>query len=250
MTSTIFKVRLLMFITVLCSIAFLPFVDWTSATVTLAAVMYFIYDCLGVVVANHRYWSHKSFKFCHPILKYTCSLAALLSGTGSTLGWAGLHRLHHKHSDKPEDPHQQARGFWKTIFIFYKEDNSKLLRVSIDNARNKFLRITDRYWLLIIMSWVGLLLAISPQALYFVFILPSALTMLAQGMTNYMCHSNFGYVNYDNEDNTVNCPWIAPFNWGEAWHNTHHANPAKTNLREKWWEVDIAGMIINAIKAR
>ena len=100
------------------------------------------------------------------------------------------------------------------------------------------------------MSWIGLLLVISPQVLYFVFILPSALTMLAQGMTNYMCHSNFGYVNYNNDDSTVNCPWIAPFNWGEAWHNTHHANPAKSNLREKWWEIDISGMIIDIIKAR
>ena len=249
MTSTIFKVRLLMFITVFSSIALLPFVDWTLTTALTAVVMYFIYGCFGIGVGNHRYWTHKGFEFRYRPLKYAATVAALLSGTGSTLSWCGLHRLHHKHSDTPNDPHQQARGLWKTLFIFYEVDAKKVIRNCIDNARDPFLRLTARYWLLIIVAWVTLLATIGINALYFVFILPSALTMLAQGVTNYVCHSQSGYAPYSDADG-VNCTWLAPFVWGDTWHNNHHNNPKKSNHREKWWEVDISGMIIDVIKVK
>jgi len=245
-SSTIARVRALMFATVTLSLALLPFVDWTLTTALTAAAMYFVYDCLGVVVGNHRYWSHKSFEFRHPALRYASVLAALLSGTGSTLGWAGLHRLHHKHSDTPSDPHQQSRGLWKTLFIFYQADDKQILRNCMDNARDPFLRLTDRYWLPIMAVWIALLAAIGLDALYFVFILPSALTMIAQGMTNYMCHGRHGYAPHASAD-AVNCPWIAPFNWGEAWHNNHHANPKSPSTRERWWEFDVAGALIKAL---
>ena len=247
MISTLPRVRALMFVTVISSVALAPLVDWTLTTVLTAAVMYFVFDCLGVVIGNHRYWSHKSFEFRHPALKYLCAVAALLSGTGSTLGWAGLHRLHHTHSDTAQDPHQQIRGFWKMLFIYYDADDRQLLRASIDNARDRFLRVTDRWWGLLIVAWVAALAAFGPDTLYFVFLLPSALTMIAQGMTNYANHSRAGYRSHETGDQSINCPWIALFNWGEAWHNNHHAAPESPSTQQRWWEIDIAGLIIKAV---
>ena len=31
---------------------------------------------------------------------------------GPILKWATEHRVHHRHSEKPADPHNAARGFW------------------------------------------------------------------------------------------------------------------------------------------
>lgn len=247
MRNTIVRVRALMFATVTLSVILLPLVQWTFATFLVALSMYFVYGCIGIGIANHRYWSHKSFEFRNPLIKYACSIAALLSGTGSTLGWSGLHRLHHRHSDTPDDPHQQSRGFWKTVFIFYKVDEKQILRRSMDNARNPFLRFTDRYWLIIILAWIGVLSLISLEALYFIFLLPSAVTMLAQGVTNYVCHGSSGYTTHKNAEG-VNCAWLAPFVWGDSWHNNHHSAPTKSNHKEKWWELDISGLLIGLIK--
>ena len=35
-----------------------------------------------------------------------------VANQGSILRWARDHRLHHKHVDTPNDPHDANRGFW------------------------------------------------------------------------------------------------------------------------------------------
>lgn len=248
--SSIPNVRGLFVLNLILCLALAPLMEFTAAAVLAIVAMFFVYDCLGVIVANHRYWSHGSFEFKSKAVKYLFSTFALLSGTGSTLGWAGLHKLHHKNSDTPEDPHNQGRGFWRTMFLYYKTDHRSLLREALPLARDPFIRITDRYWLAIMAGYVAFLfLAFGLQGLYAAFIAPSALVMIAQGATNYLAHSSLGYRNHDTEDRSVNTPWLAPFNWGEAWHNNHHANPGKANLRERWHEIDISGFVIGLVKA-
>jgi fatty-acid desaturase len=245
--ATIERVRWLMFVNLLITILAAPFVGWSTTAILAIVAMYFVYDCLGIVVTNHRFWSHRSFEFRHPAIKYVMTTIALFSGAGSTLGWAGLHRLHHTHSDTAQDPHNSSCGFWKTVFLFYRGSKRNLVRVSLDNASDRFIRETDRWWGAIMGVWIVALGAISLEVLYFGFIVPSLLTMFAQGMTNYANHSRAGYRNHETGDQSINCPWIAPFNWGEAWHNNHHAAPESSSTQQRWWEIDIAGLIIKAI---
>ena len=55
---------------------------------------------LGIAITYHRYWTHNSFKFKNKFLLYFCSVSPLVSGVGSIIGWVGMHRRHHKFSDK------------------------------------------------------------------------------------------------------------------------------------------------------
>ena len=146
--------------------------------------MYFLYDCLGIVVTNHRYWAHKSFKFKSRGIKYLFSTLALLSGTGSSLGWAGIHIIHHKHSDSGEDdPHDPSRGFIKMLFLRYSLNEMKMVRQALPLSRDPYIKYTNRYWVLIITTYVGLLLLLGGfQLLYFMFIIPSVLVMLVQAL--------------------------------------------------------------------
>jgi stearoyl-CoA desaturase (delta-9 desaturase) len=41
---------------------------------------------------------------------------------------------------------------------------------------------------------------------------------------NSLCHF-FGKQEYDTGDESRNLAWLAPFTFGEAWHNNHHAFP-------------------------
>ena len=96
MNASLAKVRYLLIANLFLLFALAPFVNFTVNSILLSIVMYFIIDCLGVVITYHRYWSHKSFSFKNKAMKYLFSTFALMSGTGSALGWAGIHRLHHK----------------------------------------------------------------------------------------------------------------------------------------------------------
>ena len=118
MNASLSKVRYLLIANLFFLFALAPFVNFTIDYILLSIAMYFIIDCLGVVITYHRYWSHKSFKFKNKVIKYLFSTFALMSGTGSALGWAGIHRLHHKHSDSiGEDPHEKKRGFFDLFFL-------------------------------------------------------------------------------------------------------------------------------------
>ena len=110
MNASLAKVRYLLIANFFLLFALAPFVQFAASYILLSVVMYFVIDCLGVVITYHRYWSHKSFKFRSKAMKYLFSIFAIMSGTGSALGWAGIHRLHHKHSDTiGEDPHEKKR---------------------------------------------------------------------------------------------------------------------------------------------
>tara|TARA_R110000787_G_scaffold2011_1_gene8314 strand:+ start:1506 stop:2255 length:750 start_codon:yes stop_codon:yes gene_type:complete len=244
--SSIARVRWLLFANLALTIFAAAHVSWSALSILAAVSMYVAYNNLGVVIFNHRHLSHGAFEFKCRALRYALALPALLSGAGSSLGWAALHRLHHKHSDTEKDPHQAARGFWRTIFIFYRAEDSDLLRAGIRLARDRFLLLTDRYWLAIILAWVAALSAIGLDALYFGFALPSALTMLAQGATNYFAHGA-GYRNHDTDDRSTNHMLLGLLNWGDGIHNNHHANPKAPSTGERWWEVDVAGAVIRAI---
>jgi len=41
--------------------------------------------------------------------------------------------------------------------------------------------------------------------------------------------------------------WAIP-TWGEAWHNNHHRFPKNYTTSQKWYEIDISGLIIKLIK--
>jgi stearoyl-CoA desaturase (delta-9 desaturase) len=41
---------------------------------------------------------------------------------------------------------------------------------------------------------------------------------------NSLCHF-FGRRRFDTDDESRNLLWLAPFTFGEAWHNNHHAFP-------------------------
>lgn len=253
MNASLARVRYLLIANLFFLFALAPFINFTVDYILLSIAMYFVVDCLGVVITYHRYWSHKSFKFKSKIIKYLFSSFAVMSGTGSALGWAGIHKLHHKHSDTiGEDPHEKRRGFFDLFFLNYNLNERKMVRQVLNISKDPFIKYTNRYWVPIMATYIAAIFAtFGLQGLYFIFIVPALMVMFSQTFTNYINHSKgLGYRNHDTKDNSHNCIWLSALNWGEGWHNNHHANPAKSNLREKWWEVDISGMIINVIKAK
>ena len=80
---------------------------------------------------------------------------------------------------------------------------------------------------------------------------PALLTAVMSNIVNYIGHtpeSLGGSRRYRLSDRSSNnWIWAIP-SWGESWHNNHHRYPKNYSFSQKWWEIDISGLIIKIIK--
>ena len=249
LTSRFTSIRMLLAINMIASVALVPMLDVTWLWVLVAMFMYACMNGLGIIVGNHRHWTHHSFDFKYSWMKYLCGVCSVISGTGSTIGWVGIHRNHHSKVDGSRDPHSPARlSLFDMLFLRYNISSTDLLRKCTDVAKDSFMKFTHKYWLPCILSYILLLSFISVEALYFMFIIPSMITMVLQAFTNYFCHKDYGYKNFVSDDRSKNVWWLAFLNFGEGWHNNHHQQPREYTNKVKWWELDLAGNLISGIK--
>ncbi len=79
--------------------------------VLLAFVAHWITISWGIGLGYHRLLAHRSFKLWKPF-EYFIYLCGALSGQGSPLFWAAVHRVHHRFSDHEGDPHSPRDGTW------------------------------------------------------------------------------------------------------------------------------------------
>jgi stearoyl-CoA desaturase (delta-9 desaturase) len=64
---------------------------------------------------------------------------------------------------------------------------------------------------------------------------------------NSLCHF-FGRRRFDTGDHSHNLLWLAPFSFGEAWHNNHHAFPTSAIHGLGRREIDLSGIMISALE--
>ncbi len=249
LTSRFTSIRMLLAMNMIASVALVPMLNVTWLWILVAMFMYTCMNGLGIIVGNHRYWTHHSFDFKYSWMKYLCGVCSVISGTGSTIGWVGIHRNHHSKVDGSKDPHSPARlSLFDMLFLRYNISSTDLLRKCTDVAKDSFMKFTHKYWLPCILSYILLLSFVSVEALYFMFIIPSMITMVLQAFTNYFCHKDYGYKNFVSDDRSKNVWWLAFLNFGEGWHNNHHQQPREYTNKVKWWELDLAGNLISGIK--
>jgi fatty-acid desaturase len=60
---------------------------------------------------------------------------------------------------------------------------------------------------------------------------------------NSLCHM-FGRQPFETKDESRNLAWLAPFTFGEAWHNNHHAFPSSAVHGLRRWQFDPSAIVI------
>lgn len=206
---------------------------------------YFLVMCCGVSVMFHRCLTHKSFKTQKWIEKLFTFFGAM-GGTGSSLGWVAVHRVHHRYSDKVEDPHSPHTGSIWGIFVnkYNFKFNKWVIRDLLVDPFHLFLH---KNYYAILAAYFALLLLISFKLFLFFGVLPMFYVFVASAVTVILGHMH-GYRTYNLNDKSSNS-WIAAYLvWGEGWHNNHHRFPRKWLFQNKWWEIDFSSYIVRAIK--
>jgi len=202
---------------------------------------------LGTTVGCHRYWCHRSFKATTP-LRLFLAAAQTASGQYPIFKWCRDHRLHHKYSETPADPHDASRGFWFAHMGWMIEpehpsvkEKQKLIDLS-DLDEDPIVQFQHQHY--------GLLFTI------FVFILPISLNhLLFPELSLYQLWClNFGWwlqsvhstslVNsaahlwgerpYDKGIFARQNPAVSLIAIGEGWHNYHHVFPWDYKAAEEW----------------
>ena len=225
----------------------------------------------GVTVGFHRYFTHRSFATTRPIR----ALLAILGSAaieGPMISWVADHRKHHAFSDDEGDPHSPHVGYGEKRFkavrglihahvgwLFIHTDRGAKEKFAPDLLKDPIVRFVDRTFLL----WVVVGLA-APFGLGVLFggTLKAGLTGLLWGgairmfvthhvtySINSLCHF-FGRQRFDTHDESRNLAWLAPFSFGEAWHNNHHAFPtsAAHGLRRMERLLDPSATVIWALE--
>ena len=207
---------------------------------------WFIIGCIGQEIGLHRYFSHKSFKLSL-LQENILATISIFSAQGGPLWWASAHTYHHENGDTETDIHSPSKGKW-FAFIGWYFISSPVKIKRRDLLKNKYLKQIHLHHIKI--YWVVVLpLLLIPEIALNLFLLPAVISFWGVNLVNWMCHDDlFGYKNFITKDNSKNLPILSLFTWGLALHNNHHYQQTNFNYKIKWWEIDVAGGIINAIR--
>jgi stearoyl-CoA desaturase (delta-9 desaturase) len=241
LTSNLSGVKLIYVLNFIFSLLYIIFFNISLFDLILVFILFMFMNSIGIAVMYHRFWTHKSFIFKYNFLKFALSIFPMVSGVGSILGWAGMHRRHHKFHDTTLDPHQAEKGLFNmlTMKSYFYEANAKEV---IDLARDKFVVFTHKYYFcfpLIYSSFCFILFGF--KGLVIGFCLPAFLSLLVQNLTN--------YVNHYNKQNfyPTNVSWINLFNFGDGWHNNHHNDQSNFTTSLTKNQIDTAGFFIKLV---
>jgi stearoyl-CoA desaturase (delta-9 desaturase) len=207
--------------------------DWLAC-----AVLYLAF-VIGGGMGLHRYFAHRAFRTGRGFQ----FVLALLGSTafGEPIGFAGKHRLHHRHSDTAADVHAPRQGFWYCWFgsLFERPERAEDIdRMTADLQRYPELVWLHRWWCVPTLALGALTWWLGGFALFSVgFVLSRALILHAVSAVNYFCHRS-GRQPFATRDRSTNNLLIAFLTFGEGWHNNHHRFPRAARAGVRWWELD------------
>jgi stearoyl-CoA desaturase (delta-9 desaturase) len=238
-----------------------------ATDLAILAVMYLV-CALGVTIGYHRLLTHRAFETPRPV-RYTLAILGQMAVQGPVIDWVADHRKHHAFTDEdgdPHSPHGHGGGLKGALHGLYhahvgwlfvtqgRADRRRYARDLMDDPVMK--RISKSF---LPNAVLGLVLPFA-AGLALTGRVSGGLTALLWGglvrifllhhvtwSINSVCHF-FGRRRFAVDDHSTNVFWLALPSLGESWHHNHHAFPRSAFHGMRWWELDVSGMIILAMK--
>jgi fatty-acid desaturase len=253
-------------------LAVLPwFFSWAGVVLTILGL--YVFGSLGINLCYHRLLTHRGL-VCPKWLEHGFAILAICSMQDTPARWVAVHRRHHEHADRQDDPHSPLVNFLWGHVGWMLVQNRDLVRLGIydryakDVLRDPFYRRMERtplYPIILLGSWLvfflgglaaGLLGGGSmAQAVQF------GLSLLIWGVfvrtvvvwhitwsVNSAAHI-WGYRTYETGEHSRNNWIVALISNGEGWHNNHHADSRSARHGHRWWEVDVVFATIRALES-
>lgn len=225
-----------------CIFSYLIFKHWSLMGLLISYTLFYFIKGFGSEIGAHRYFTHKSFKTS--LLKERFFIVLqFFAGEGSIISFAGVHRLHHRHTDSAKDPHSGEDPWYVTLF-WAKEYHFDLVSIR-DLLGNRWLYWQHQIYFPLHITILAALLYFSPETYLYAFCIPILLTTYSNALVNIVCH-RFGYRNFDTPDKSTNNIWVNLWTMGTGLHNNHHAQPNSYTNISKSSEWDLLGFYIES----
>lgn len=227
--------------------------SWSGFVVS--CILAWLTGALGVTLCFHRLLTHRSFK-TPKWFEYFLTALGCMACQGGPIQWVGTHRLHHRHSDAPSDPHSPTHGFtWSHVFWCLQKNQGGMPwtapNAARDLCRDPAMRLFNRYYIVpqlvaILFCYLGgegaaAYLNWQTSGLSWVFWGVAVRTVFVYHATwfvNSASHT-WGYRNYNTNDHSTNLWWVALLAFGEGWHNNHHGDQRAAAHGRLWFELDV-----------
>jgi len=85
--------------------------DQWPLIIVCGVILFYPLHHIGPGIGYHRLFSHRGFT-PQPWFPYLATFLCAISFVGDPLGYAMVHRMHHKHSDQTGDPHNPQNGIF------------------------------------------------------------------------------------------------------------------------------------------
>jgi stearoyl-CoA desaturase (delta-9 desaturase) len=235
---------------------------WSDVVIFLVA---YLLTGLGVTVGFHRLFTHRSFK-TGKVVRAALAILGSAAIEGPVTAWVADHRKHHDFSDQLGDPHsphvEHGRGFRGELrglfhahmgWLFIHTHRGAKERYARDLRADPLMMTIDRLFLvwalggLALCFFAGWALGGSVHAGLTGLLWGGGVRMLVVHHVTYsinsICHFT-GRRAFKTPDESRNVWWLAPFTFGESWHNNHHAFPTSARHGLKRWQFDISAYVI------
>lgn len=203
---------------------------------------------------HHRYAAHNMFTMSRGWEKsfYIGCFIAQGSSYISAYAYGLMHRLHHAHTDLPEDPHLPHNEPDPFLMMWVTRNNYFNLYIGKTAVAEKYKRNLPEWegFDKIAHSGIARICWVAIYALIYLWLATAwwqwllfPVTIVAMGSfqgvaVNWWAHK-FGYENFKVSDTSKNILPLDLIFWGEAYHNDHHKHPARPNNAAKWFEWDM-----------
>jgi len=235
----------------LLALVAIPFFSWGA--LALCLVLLFTISPLGINLCYHRLLTHRALKVPQ-WFEYVLATIAATSAQGPMLVWVAEHRLHHRYSDTPKDPHNSREGFFHAHIghLFRRkdieDDRAQWAKYVPDLMQHRYYHFLSKYAALFVMAPAPLLYLWGGWS-YVLWGIPVRIVLMwhVTWSVNSATHT-FGYRTFKTDDTSTNCWWVGLLGAGEGWHNNHHAFPASAAHGRTWYEFDFTYQIIRFLK--
>jgi len=220
------------------------FIDWSWHWLLLSLVGWILFGKIGGEIGFHRLTAHKSFETTR-LKKIFLIIMGSLTCLGSSYGWAGTHRIHHRYSDTTKDPQSPMHLKWYDVWLVNWKPvkfSPSLVKDLLDDPLHA--RLHKNYLEFVLFTYL-LLALIDFRIPLFLISVSSVWTFHTSSIfIDIVCHK-WGYRNFETTDNSKNNTWVNIILLGSGGlHNNHHSHSHLPTTNMKPGEIDTMGWLI------
>ena len=252
---------------------------WRGALLSTANLVVFLVLWVTTLFAieggYHRYFSHRAFGTSRAF-EALLAIFGSLAFQGPVIWWAATHRRHHRHADRPGDPHSpQLRGsgpratllgLWDAHMGWLFREVDSISRKSHwqeyvpDLLENRTIWLIHRHymwWLalgLLLPTVLGGLLDGTLHGAFMGFLWGGLVRIFlvnhAIWAVNSICHV-YGRRPFalQARDRSANNALVALLSLGAGWHHNHHVFPGYSTTQLEPWQIDGTGLLLRLLGA-